>query len=259
MIFSTRTVLRQLAIASIFSIALFALGSAARADLNPGGVQFNPVLGLPPAGNYTAGPVPPSYSFLTSTTFPLTYIPANYPADAFNGSVTSSVYKNGLGQLAFSYVFNNLPPVLTADNEITHATIGDPSNPWAGVTIFAAGSDGTGSSHAVGAPGWTNGDPYDISRDFVGTGSGVGVFFNQANSGTELDSMTSDRSAAIWFATDAKLFRESNVGLIDHGVSGTGHAFAPVVPEPSTIVLTLVGALGILVGARRRRQSQLQD
>jgi hypothetical protein len=228
------------------------LQSAALANLNPGDAQYNPAVNPPFTPSYTIGPVPPQYSTLVaSTSFSYNY--AGTPAEAYSGNAISNVYKNSSGQLAFSYVFNNLNVAGGPRTEITRITINDPSNPWSGVTIFGTGSDASGNSTAVpGAFGsWTNGNPFDILRD--STNSSPSFFFNANNSGTELVSTTSDKSATIWFTTDAKRFTTTNIGMIDSGNVGTGNAYAPLVPEPSSALLVAIGAFGVALVGRRMR------
>jgi hypothetical protein len=239
---------------------LLALESAAVANLNPGDVQYNPTPSVSAffTPSYTSGGVPAQYSTLVATTsFPYNYQAGN-SNETYFGSVTSSVFANGSGQLAFSYVFDNLtPPGNPPPTEITHATINDPSNPWTGVSILSTGADASGMSTAVVGPfgSWTNGNPFNIQRD--GTNNGVGIFFNSGGSGTELASPSNDRSAVIWFATNATHFRRTDVGLIDGGTVGTGNAYAPVVPEPSSLVLLAIGCLGVAFMAWRVRQRKL--
>jgi hypothetical protein len=235
----------------VSSIALLAIESAAWANLNPGDTQYNPALSPTFTPSFSIGAVPAAYNTpVASAVFPYNY--NGTPSEAFAGTVTSSVFKNGSGQLAFSYVFTNTTPT---PSEITRATINDPSNPWSGISIFGVGSDAGGSSTAVpGAFGsWTNGNPFSIQRDAVD--QGISMAFNSFNSGTQLRS-PSDRSATIWFTTDATHFTRTNIGLIDGGTVGTSNAFAPVVPEPSTIVLSAFGFFGVALMVRRGRQSK---
>ncbi len=257
---NSRLVWRSFATAPFCFLALVALlASTARADLTPGGIQFNPaVSGFFPASytSYAPGTTPPGYSTLVvSTTFPYAYTGSGN--ESYAGDVVSSVYKDASGQLAFSYVFNNLPVTSPPTSEITRATINDPSNPWAGVTIFQVGADSSGHSTPVSGlfGSWTNGNPFQIERD--GADSAISATFNVSNSGTELLQPTSnlpgpDTSAVIWVTTNAKSFRQTDVGLIDNGTVGTGNAWAPNVPEPSTIVLVGLGVVAIAVAGRRR-------
>jgi hypothetical protein len=153
--------------------------------------------------------------------------------------------------LAFAYKFTNTPNT-TSPNEIVRITIDDPSQPWAGVTISDAGADGTGSSTPQGTINWASGDPYDLDRD--PSFSDPGIQFKVLSNGTELvsSSTESDTSSTIWFATNAKSFRPTGVGLSDGGDTGTAQAYGPAVPEPSTLLLLLIGSGCGLFAIRRR-------
>lgn len=270
MILSTGSILRTLPSALLSIVALFSLSARARADLAAGGTQYNPATGaaafaLPTFPTGVAGAFPAGYVQIDSAVFPFNYNPATAPlgVEAFNGTVTSKVYKNLAGQLAFSYVFNNVNPVLTANTDLVHVTIDDPSNPWAGRTIFQVGSDSSGISTAVDPAdgGWTNGDPNNILRRDVASGSGITFNFTGPNFnpppgkppfGTQLNSVTNDRSALIWLTTNATQYRQTVVGLQDGGEQGTSSAFAPTVPEPSTIALSVLG-VALLIALRARQ------
>jgi hypothetical protein len=249
--------------------ALLGLASTASAVVGPGQSQYNPALNPPFSfftPSYTAGPLPPQFNiFVASQNFAYNY---NGQKDgAFFGFVTSSVFANNAGQLAFTYVFNNLIPPPSALNgfnpnppltDIVRATINDPSNPWTGVMVSATGADGSGHSTAV--PGffgsWANGNPFDLARS--ATDSGVAIEFNPLNSGTQLNSTPQDQSALIWLTTDAKHFAVTNVGLSDNGHVGTAQAYAPSpVPEPSSFVQAIVACLGSGLALRRARNRRI--
>lgn len=185
---------------------------------------------LPPY--YTSGPIPANYSvLLQSTAFPY--------SGSFLGSVLSQVWMDPItAALAFSYKFNNLNN--GTPNDIVRMTMDDPTHPWTGIGILDTGADGTGSSTPQGAgPFWANGDPYLIERDALF--NGVDAQLRVGGRGTELLNTTNDTSSTIWFATDAKHFTITNLALIDSGASGTGKAYAPLVPEPGTILLAALG------------------
>jgi hypothetical protein len=252
-------------IACVALLSFISLSSPASAQLPPGGTVYNPAVVPPFPTAYTLGGVPAAYTLLTSQVFPYGYLPGNN-SEAYFGSVTSSVYKNASGQLAFSYKFNDLVPPAPPDSnqnfDINHVTISDPSNPWAGVGISAVGSDSGGSSTAVtgafSASGWTNGNPFDILRAGPAGDQGIGAFFS-LNGGTILNRGTAaaplnNTSATFWVTTDATRFRMTNVGLQDsQSTVGTAQAYAPFVPEPSTVVLSGLGCLvGAVIAVRRR-------
>jgi hypothetical protein len=235
---------------------LIALESSARAGLDPGQVEYNPALNPPFAffsPSYVTGPLPADFNHLiVSSNFPYNY--DGHQDGSFFGFVRSSVWANSAGQLAFSYAFNNLNPSPGSPlTEIVRATINDPSNPWAGFHIFAAGADSSGNSTSINGffGGWSNGDPFSVERD--GSDSGISFNLNPLNSGTQLNSTTNDTSALIWVTTDARSFRMTNVGLSDNGHVGVAEAFAPNTPEPATLLLAVVGGVEIAIrGATRR-------
>jgi len=227
-----------------------------------------------PAGfftpDYVSGPLPADYHHLVvSSQFPYNY---NGQLDgSFYGYVTSSVWANDSGQLAFTYIFNNLKPPPNGNNpnppltDIVRATLNDPSNPWIPFTIMGAGSDGSGNSTPI--PGffgsWSNGDPFRIDR--AASDSSVAFNFNPFNSGTQLNSnsSTTDVSALIWLTTNATRADITNVAFSDNGHVGVSKAYAPKFngpfgPEPSTFILAGFAALGgVMTVWRRRRRSAL--
>jgi hypothetical protein len=250
--------------------------------LDPGVTEYNPALvaGFPFFNpNYVAGPLPANYALVTTA-----IVPYNYNGtlnNAFFGNVTTSVYRyNNLGNpadplngtLAFSYVFNNLTPPVPPNpplTDIVRATINDPTDPWALNTatglpfkISAAGADPNSGGHSTPINGvfggWNNGVPFDLTRS--ATDSGVAVEFNPLNSGTQLNSTPNDQSAFIWLATDATVFRATNVSFSDNGHVGTSRAYAPsnvqgpFLPEPSTLVLLALGGVGGALALRRRQR-----
>ncbi len=198
-------------------LALLGLASTASAVVGPGQTQYNPALN-PPFNfftpNYTAGPVPAQFNTLIAThNFPYNYNGTNNAA--FFGFVTSNVYANNAGQLAFSYVFNNLAPAPSAMNgfnppltDIVRATLNDPTDPWMGVLVTAIGADGSGHSTPVPGffGGWANGNPFDVARS--ATDSGIAVEFDPLNSGTQLNSTPNDQSAVVWLTTDAQALHD---------------------------------------------------
>jgi hypothetical protein len=251
-------------------LASSALESRARADLAPGQVQYNPALSSYTffTPSYGSGSLPPEFNIpVISTDFPYNY---NGQKDgSFSGWVTSSIWANSNGQLAFTYVFNNRNPAAGAPlTDIVRATINDPTNPWAAggppaapFRILNLGADGSGQSTPVNGlfGSWSNGNPFSVQRD--GTDDGISINFNPLNSGTQLNSVPNDRSALIWLTTDATRAGVTNVGLSDNGHVGTAQAYAPRVngdirsPEPSTLVLSVIACLGGGLLARRKRRT----
>jgi|GEM_PF-1617513 len=264
------------------AVGLFvsAIGSTAWAvsvpvSLDPGNVQYNPVLApsfsfFTPS--YVSGPLPAAYhTHIISTNFPYNY--DGQKDGSFQGFVTSSIWANDAGQLAFTYVFNNLNPGNGSPlTDIVRATINDPTNPWANnidptthqptpFKILSVGSDSSGHSTPINGffGSWSNGDPFSVQRD--GTDAGISINWNPLNSGTQLNSTPSDQSALVWVTTDATRAGITNVGLSDNGHVGTANAYAPQfngpipTPEPSTLVLLALGGLGCSVVAYRRKRS----
>jgi hypothetical protein len=100
--------------------------------------------------------------------------------------------------------------------------------------------------------------PFDLTRS--ATDYGVAVEFNPFSSGTQLNSTPNDQSAFIWFATDATHFAPNNVSFSDNGHVGTAQAYGPSVrgiprPEPSTLVLTIIGCCAGWFAVKRGRIS----
>lgn len=228
---------------------LLAVASASAAPLNPGGTVYNPdVTAVIPLFNpsYTLSGVPANYSTLVAT------LVSNYTG-GFTGQMTSKVYEDpNTGWLAFVYYLNN---TTSPEVDMEHFTVGNNIvKPWSGVGIVDAGADSSGHSTADGLINWTDGDPYDLVRDPASTGSGVGVNFS-IGMGTRIVP-TSNDSALIWFATDAKNFQITNVGLLDNGTIGaaTAYAPAPAVPEPASWTLLGLG-FGVVGLVLRRRRS----
>jgi hypothetical protein len=225
-------------------LAAMQSASWAAAPLLPGGSNQRPGLSLP---NYTApSGVPANFSQVLAGPTPFAYV------GTFTGNVTSEVLRDpGTGNLAFSYRFNNL--FNGNANEINRASIDDPSHPWTGVNIFDSGSDFSGNSTKIGAGGWADGSPYDIERDSVL--NGIAAQFSQLGTGTSLTSANNSVSSLIWVATNAKHFGVSDVSLLDGGPGGTSFAYAPAVPEPATLLLSVIGCLGCALMIRRQRRT----
>jgi len=188
---------------------------------------------------------------------------------SFQGFVTSSIWSNDAGQLAFTYhQFNNLNPGAGSPlTDIVRATINDPSLPWfnratnSPFTIFQAGADSSGNSAPINGffGSWSDGNPFSVQRD--GTDDGVSINWNPLNSGTQLDSISDDRSALVWLTTDATRAGVTNVGLSDNGHVGAALAYAPSnrpvpCPEPASLVLGVIaGMAGVGFVWRRKTKA----
>jgi hypothetical protein len=176
----------------------------------------------------------------------------------------------GRGSQASNRVnFNNLTPLVPPNpplTDIVRVTINDPTHPWFNgatntpFTIFAAGADPNSGGHSTPINGffggWNNGVPFDIARSAADYG--VAVEFNPLNSGTQLNSTPNDQSALIWFTTNATHFQPTNVSFSDNGRVGTAEAYAPSLrgiprPEPSTLVLAMIGCCAGWFAIRRGR------
>jgi len=257
-------VVKQLTFGALVSILILlarpALGNPT-GPLNPGSTLYNPVLNpVIFTPSYITGPFPAAEFHIPVANHDF---PTNYNGTingSFDGVVRSSVWANDAGALAFTYVFENLKPLVPENpplTDIVRATINDPTNPWTGVSIPSAGADASGHSTPIsGAFGsWSDGQPFNLARS--ATDSGIAVNFNPLNSGTQLNSTPSDQSALVWVVTNAAHYAVTNVGFSDNGHVGTSQAYAPqaggpFIPEPSTIVLAALGAAGGLLALRRR-------
>lgn len=208
--------------------------------LNQNTTNFNPdaCCGLGPP-NYTVGL--PTYFTAPNLVDSMT---SNF-SGSFTGFIDSYVYRDpSTSWLTFAYEFTN-----NTDNiDLVRATIGDPSFPWQGWTIFDAGADESGSSstNALAPSPWTDGDPNFLLRDPTISGEGLSIQWRASSIGTTLidhDGSGTGHSSVIWFKTNAPWYQTTNVGLIDSGQVGNAFAYAPaVVPEPVSSTLFLVGA-----------------
>jgi hypothetical protein len=249
---------------------MLSLATSASAQLAPGGTVYNPALPNPPfTPDYTVGGVPAAFNTVVAgpTAFQYDYVPGDN-SHAYFGTITSTVFKNASGQLAFSYKFNDLVPATAPDSatnaDLNHVTIGGTANAWNGVNILSEGADSSGNSTPQGTgaplPNWANGNPFDVSRANNPGDQGIGIFLSVGGGGTILNRGTAanplnQSSALVWFTTDATKFVQTSVGLQDsQSTVGGAVAYAPVVPEPATIVLAgLAGALGCGLAIRRRK------
>jgi hypothetical protein len=268
----------------VFSAALFlaSTASAVPPALTPGSTLYynntanNAADGMFAPNFYVSAPLPANFdTLLTSIDFPYNY--NGTINNSFSGFVRSAVWQDHITkQLAFTYVLNNLAPPSANPpaTDIVRATINDLTDPWGPFAIVAAGSDPNSGGHSTPINGfwggWNNGVPFDVTRS--GSDFGVAIEFNPLNSGTQLDFPSTnplsnvtppfgDRSALVWFATDATKFNTTNVSLSDNGHVGTGKAFSPNTvqgpfggPEPSSLVLAALGGLGGTLALWRRRR-----
>ncbi len=240
---------------------MLALATSASAQLAPGGTVYNPAVVPPFAPPYTLGPVPAAFNTVVAgpTAFPYNYVQGD-SSHAYSGTITSTVFKNAAGQLAFSYKFNDLVPPGGAANpdtainaDLNHVTIGGTLNAWNAVNILSEGADSSGNStpQGTGAPfaNWSNGNPFDIVRANNPGDQGIGLFLSVGGGGTILNRGTlanplNQTSALVWLTTDATKFTTTAVGLQDsQSTVGGAQAYAPIVPEPATIILAGLGCI----------------
>lgn len=234
--------------------AAFGLLSAgiAHADLNLGDNLQNPDLATQPPF-YTDG-LPPWVGGTLAASLDSLISPPTL-GTPFVGIVHSEVwYVNGVdasGGLGFAYRFT-LDPSYSADG-LESASFAPAS--WAAFTIFETGSDNSGTSTGVPAPSippagftsWTDGDPYTIKRDpFTGAPE---IRWTGALGGTTMEG--GQTSALIWFETDATLWTDSIVTLLDGGVGGSARILVPFIPEPTGVVLGMIGLAAVGLGRRK--------
>lgn len=237
--------------AMIAFAAVAALALPASAGLQMGDVLYNPVLdGTGEIGDggpyYTAG-LPGwlnANGLKNSLVSPIQGIPG---FSQFEGTVESAVYYvNGVNAddgLGFTYRINlagNSAPNLVRASLAAQG--------WANVSIFDAGSDGSGNSTAAtGNTVWSNGDPYFIERDAIA--GNPQWTFRLGTDGTTLNPNQS--SALVWLETDAEVWRESSISLLDGGAAGAARILTVVIPSPAAAGLGMFGLA--IVGAMRRR------
>lgn len=236
-----------------FALVVLATAAGVRADLNPGDNFQNPdLVALPP--NYTDG-LPGWYGGSQAASLISAIAPPTL-GTPFVGNVRSEVwFVNGVdasGGLGFVYQFT-LDPSYSADG-LESASF-SPAQ-WGLFTISDTGSDNSGTSSAVAPPAippagftnWSDGDPYTIRRD-AGTGAPE-IRWTGTAGGTTIEGGQS--SALIWFETNATMWTNGIVTLLDGGVGGSAIILTPAIPEPAGATLGLLG-LGLMTQIRRRR------
>jgi hypothetical protein len=179
-----------------------------------------------------AEPDPTGGAFLIGpTTVP--FVSGNY-----SGTLTSAVIQNDpsnpLGGLTFTYLLSNNPNSIDSLGRMT-------------ISSFA-GFNTDVSYQGPGAPGVP---PFLIDRNplpgdvvgfsFVGAPIGPGVILPGAS------------SALLVIQTDAPSFQVTNAHILD-GTTAQVASYAPQfgIPEPSTLVLAVLGGIGLLIYRRRR-------
>lgn len=190
-----------------------------------------------------------------NTALPAWITPANLIAsqDAplsqdFGGTLTSRVYylddgHNPLQGLGFTYVFhvtraeNPFSGTPTALDGASFSDLG-----WENALITDAGSDASGSSHGVGSPALTNGQPLSLRRFPDGR---LKINWDGFD-GAAL--WAGDTSALIFFATNQPGYQVSHVNLFDSGAIGIANTYAPSsvpAPEPASLMLIALAAVAL--------------
>jgi len=228
----------------LFGLASMVLGaaSALASPLLPGQAQFANQAAVSGTPKYTEG-------------LPAYFSPGNIVAQlnapnvgVLGGLTTSTVYKNpSTNLLTFDYV------VSAAATNTRVIVRGALDGPWTNVAITNVGADGSGiSGTGDPAPEWTNGDPNYIERDPATQGPAIQWRTGAADGSIGTVIGPGNTSAHVWFETDAIDFRQSLIGYLDSGSTGSADILVPagVIPEPVTLALLGMGALGM---ATRRR------
>jgi len=162
---------------------------------------------------------------------------------------------------------------------ISQVIAGDPSNPLGGLTFTYLLSNNAGSSNAierltvVGYAGWGTDVSYQTpvpalhlpppTNDRDATGNVMGFSFsNPVNVGPPLGFVgngvlaAGDTSALIVIQTNAPSFQPTIENVIDGSVTAlNSYGPATSIPEPSTLVLAGLGALGLACGRQFRRRT----
>jgi len=239
-----RKTYRKIAWGISLAVILIVTATAANADIAIGDVRYNPDLGLanPPNVPFTLGAVNVVTAYtipVASTTFAL--------GGGYIGTVTSSVYMNAAGELAFDYQISitavPVPPLATPGRS---ATIG---GDWMPYKVYDVGAAGNGAS-TMGT--WGDGDPAILGRlTAAGYGSPAVMWTTPLLAGgTYLNA--GDSSSNFWFTTDAKSYTTSTFGMLDGGRTGSSFAFIPI-PAPGAVLL---GAMGLAMTAWVKRRNR---
>jgi hypothetical protein len=222
-------------------LTVFALAAAVQAAiLEPGGIHFKTHPSVPAGAQPYSTTLPP-FGGGANLVQELT---ANLTGE-FDGTVTSQVFRDPATQiLAFHYSIQ-----LSDMNEVpvVRATM----DGWEGVTITDAGADASGNSGTFDPnPEWTDGDPLYISRDPASEGLAIQwrTALPTGLIGTVIGS--GDLSSVAFFVTNMTQFTTGEMDVIDTAVTAEVQVLVPQIPEPASLILLALGAVGIV--ARRR-------
>jgi hypothetical protein len=220
----------SLALLCAMTVFIFGLPSLHGSPLNISGNILAPGQAGPTGGVVVAGPL--SSPFIAPT---------------FTGTLTSEVIagdpSNGLGGLTFVYALSNNP---LSPDAIERLTI----NSYSGFTI-----DASYQAPAIGqvptlidrsaAPGDVVGFSF-INPIPAIPGFGQGVLAPGAS------------SALLVLQTNAAFSHLTVASVIDGNVANAS-AYAPVIPEPSTLVLGTMGLVGVTVWRMRRSRKLVRQ
>jgi hypothetical protein len=162
-------------------------------------------------------------------------VPVPFIAKTFSGTLTSTVIEgdpsNPYGGLTFTYQFTN---DAKSPNSINRLTVQD----------FELALFDTDVSFQT--------DTGDVIPSLMGrpTADVVGWSFIAAPVGDGIV-LPGSTSAVLVIQTNAKAWKEIAANVID-GSTANPASYGPAVPEPSSFALAGLGAIGLLVGMRRR-------
>jgi len=225
--FTPRALVKPARVASLFSLALLICSSALATPItvNPTDSDFLPP-GLGPVGG----------SILAGTG-----IPVPFSSATFHGTLTSTVIagdtSNPYGGLTFTYLLSN-SAIGTPAGDIDRLTIND----YAGFLV-----DASYQTPAAGLAATL------VDRDAPGNVMGFSFLTLPGHLGNG-PLHAGVTSALVVLQTDALSYQPTFASVIDGSVASVA-SFAPSanIPEPSTLVLTALGAVGLLAARRRMR------
>jgi hypothetical protein len=168
----------------------------------------------------------------------------NFSFDSDTGTVREDVIRKGDGTLAFAYQINLTGSTNPASQgDIARMTLTNFSGVTTDVTQSLNGLAGVSGS------GFVVGTKASLTADRSGgTGAAVGFNFNR------FDFVAPSISLVQVISTNATSYRVGNIGLID-GATGNFAGFGAA-PEPSSMALAGLGAIGLIGYGLRRRKAR---